>query len=187
MDEFGYLSVLLSIIIGLAMTEILQGLRRAMLSHATIKRYWPTRVWAVTILLVCTQTWWAMFDLRQRHDWEFDQFLVLLVQTILLYLAAGLVFPEFERGEDVDLREHYFRQRKRFFALLIVMVVTSVGRDWVFNHSLPDRDNLIFHCIYFVSAAIALLTAREWYHKFTAVLVAAVFSFYIIMLFARLH
>src|SRR3954469_14089882 len=94
MDEFGYLSVLLSIIIGLALAEILQGLRRRMLTDAPVQMYWPTKLWVGTLLLVCTQTWWAMFDLRQRHQWEFGQFLVLLLHSILLYLAAGIVLPE---------------------------------------------------------------------------------------------
>ncbi len=101
MDEFGYLSVLLSIIIGLAVTEVLQGMRRRMLSHVPVRRYWPTQLWSVTLLLVCTQSWWAMFDLRNRHDWEFDQFAVLLAQTVLLYLIAGLVFPEFDGDKFV--------------------------------------------------------------------------------------
>ena len=95
MDEFSYLSVLLSIIIGLAVTEVLQGFRERMLARELIKEYWPTRLWAATLLMVCAQTWWAMFDLRNRHDWEFNQFLVLLGQAIVLYLVTGLVFPNF--------------------------------------------------------------------------------------------
>ena len=114
MDEFNYLSVLLSIIIGLAITEILQGLRGRMLSHQRVQPFWPSQVWATTLLLICTQTWWAMFDLRDRHDWKFGQFSVLLAQTVLLYLIAGLIYPDFGEEKAVDLRAHYFQQRKGF-------------------------------------------------------------------------
>ncbi|MBA3762719.1 MAG: hypothetical protein H0X04_05160 [Chthoniobacterales bacterium] len=187
MDEFGYLSVLLSIIIGLAVTEVLQGLRRRMLSHAAVKGYWPTQVWAGVLLLVCTQTWWAMFDLRDRHDWEFEQFLVLLTQTVLLYLAAGLVFPEFGGTDAIDLRAHYFRQRKRFFGLLLGATVTSIYRDWTLDHALPERTNLAFHLVFIAFAASGIVLAREWYHKFLAVFTALGFLFYITSLFTRLH
>ncbi|MDQ6809880.1 MAG: hypothetical protein M3Z64_10745 [Verrucomicrobiota bacterium] len=187
MDEFSYLSVLLSVIIGLAVTEILQGFRQRLLAHGSVRNYWPSRLWAATILLVCAQTWWAMFGLRSRHDWTFEEFLVLLVQTILLYLVAGLVFPDFATDETVDLREHYFRQRKRFFGLLIAVALVSICRDLVFNHALPDRTNLAFHITYIVIAVSAILTANEWYHKALALFTAAAFVNYIKILFERLQ
>ncbi len=187
MDEFGYLSVLLSIVIGLAMTEILQGLRQRMLAVDRVKPYLPTKLWAGTLLLVSAQMWWAMFDYRNRHDWVFEQFFVLLIQAILLYLAAGLVFPEFHGSGTIDFREHYYRQRTRFFSLLLAGTLASLYRDWAFNRSLPDRANLIFHLLYIAVAVTAIATAREWYHKFLALFMTAVFVFYITTLFTRLH
>jgi len=41
MDEFSYLSVLLSIILGLAVTQILQVFRGLLLSRARVLIYWP--------------------------------------------------------------------------------------------------------------------------------------------------
>ncbi|MFL6569122.1 MAG: hypothetical protein ACJ8LI_08115 [Chthoniobacterales bacterium] len=187
MDEFGYLSVLLSIIIGLAVTEILQGLRRRMISHVEVKMYWPTKLWLGTLLLVCTQTWWAMFGLRERHDWEFGQFMILLGQSIILYLLCGIVLPEIGGNEPIDVRAHYFRQRKRFFALLIAAAVTSVCRDWVLNHSLPDQRNLIFHGVFLAIGLGGLVIATEWFHKAIAAFTAVVFVYYITELFQRLH
>jgi hypothetical protein len=74
MDEFSYLSVLISVILGLAVTQILKGFRGILLSRARIRVYWPVLAWAGLLLLVCTQHWWAMFGMRHRHDWAFEQF-----------------------------------------------------------------------------------------------------------------
>ena len=46
MDEFSYLSVLLSVILGLAVTQILKGFRGLLLSRARIRLYWPVIAWA---------------------------------------------------------------------------------------------------------------------------------------------
>ena len=62
MDEFSYLSVLISVILGLAVTQILKGFRGILLSRARIRIYWPVIAWAVLLLLVCVQSWWAMFE-----------------------------------------------------------------------------------------------------------------------------
>ncbi len=187
MDEFSYLSVLLSIIIGLAVTQILQGFRARMLSHTRVRRYWPVQVWCAILLIVCTQMWWAMFDLRHRADWNFDDFLVLLGHTILVYLLAGIVLPDFPEGKEVDLREHYFTQRRRFFSLLLATAVVSVLRDVVLNHSLPERTNLLFHIGYIAIAVTGIASAREWLHKALALVTGATMVFYVSLLFARLR
>jgi len=71
MDEFSYLSVLLSIILGLAVTEVLQGFRRLLQSRARVRLYWPTITWAFLLFVIYVQSWWAMFGLREHHDWTF--------------------------------------------------------------------------------------------------------------------
>ncbi|MGI8821559.1 MAG: hypothetical protein ACR2ID_11935 [Chthoniobacterales bacterium] len=187
MDEFSYLSVLLSVVLGLAIAEILQGFRARMLSSQQVRRFWPSEVWAAILLLICTQTWWAMFGLRNRHDWQFDDFMVLLAQTITLYLAAGLVFPDFPPGEAVDLRQHYFAQRRPFFGLILLTILISIGRDLVLNHALPDRANLLFHLGYIALAVAGIASAREWLHKALALVTAAFVLLYVSLLFARLH
>jgi len=42
MEVFSYLSVLLSIILGLAITQILQGFRVLMLARSRLRTHWPS-------------------------------------------------------------------------------------------------------------------------------------------------
>jgi hypothetical protein len=74
MDEFSFLSVLISVILGLAVAEILQGFRGLLWSRTRIQIYWPVIGWAVLVLLVCFQHWWSMFGMRTHHDWTVQQF-----------------------------------------------------------------------------------------------------------------
>ena len=90
MDEFSYLSVLISVILGLAVTQILKGFRGILLSRTRIRIYWPVIAWAALLLLICVQSWWAMFELRHYQPWTFAAFAVVLLQTILTYMLAGL-------------------------------------------------------------------------------------------------
>lgn len=187
MDEFSYLSVLLSIILGLAVAQLLIGMRGRMLTRARVRSFWPVQWWAAIFLLVSAQMWWAMFDLRNRHNWDFSAFAILLAQVIAFYLLTGLVYPDFTPERDVDLREHYFRQRRHFFTLSIISTVLSICRDLILSHSLPHPTNLAFHLGFIAFAVTGLLFAREWYHKLLVLLVALLFSSYIVFLFARLR
>jgi len=44
-DAFSYLSVLLSIILGLAITQVLKGFRGLMQSRSRLRMHWATVVW----------------------------------------------------------------------------------------------------------------------------------------------
>jgi len=92
-DAFAYLSVLISIILGLAITQVLQGLRGLVIARARVRMYWPSVAWAILMLLVSVQSWWAMFGMRQLESWSFAQFTVVLVQVIATYMLAALVLP----------------------------------------------------------------------------------------------
>jgi hypothetical protein len=56
MDEFSYLSVLISVILGLAVTQILKGFRGILLSRARVRIYWPVIASAAFLLLIVRRT-----------------------------------------------------------------------------------------------------------------------------------
>ena len=187
MDEFSYLSVLISVILGLAVTQILKGFRGIVLSRARVRIYWPVIAWAVLLLLICTQHWWAMFGMRYRHHWTFLQFAAVLLNAIFIYMMAGLVFPDFFGEEGVDLKESFYSHRGWFFAVGFATIVASVLKDFVLDGKLPQPTNLAFHAIFGTTFLIGALTRREAFHKTLIVLGFAIFVLYIVVLFARLQ
>jgi len=73
-DAFAYLSVLLSIILGLAIAEVLQGYRALLLARRTVKLYPPPLIWSAIMLLLAVHFWWASFGLAKRDNWDFAAF-----------------------------------------------------------------------------------------------------------------
>jgi hypothetical protein len=138
-DAFSYLSVLISIILGLAITEILQGLRGLVIARARVRMYWPSVAWAVLTILVSVQSWWAMFGMRQLESWTFVQFAVVLIQVIATYMLAALVLPDFEGDHTIDLRTHYFRQIRWFSATRCASCSRASRRTWSCRDICPVR------------------------------------------------
>jgi hypothetical protein len=54
-ESFYYLSVLLAVVLGLAITQVLLGLRGLILTRAKLKPYFPTLIWAMLTLLIAFQ------------------------------------------------------------------------------------------------------------------------------------
>lgn len=187
MDEFSYISVLISVVLGLAVTQILQGFRGVLLCRTCVRIYWPVIAWAALLLLVCFQHWWSMFGLRTRHDWTFQQFAMVLLNVIFIYMIAGLVFPDFFGEEVVDLKKNFYAHRGWFFALAFGAIVASVCKMVVLDGKLPNTMNLTFHSIFGLTLFIGALTRSERYHKSLVVFSTVLFVLYIILLYARME
>ena len=187
MDAFSFLAVLLSIVLGLAMTQVLQGFRGLILTRATVRMYWPCVLWAVLLLVIDVQAWWAMFGLRDHTGWTFLAFAVVLLQTVLMYLIAGLVFPDIRDDRAVDLRAHYFDHARWFFSIAVASGVVSISKDLVLSGTWPAASNLASQLVFMSTCAVAIFTRNEAYHKFLAVFTGIGFSAYIALLFAHLH
>lgn len=185
MDSFSYLSVLLSIIIGLAITQVLQGLRALMLTRETARLYAPSLIWAFLLLLIATQMWWSSFGLADQREWTFGLYGLILLQMGLFYLASGLVLPDL-RPDDINLEADYFCNRRWFFGLLAGATVASILKDVALEGELPETPNLIFHFILIASCVGAIATRNRRYHAILAPASLAMFVAYIALLFAKL-
>lgn len=186
MTPFEYLSVLLSIILGLAITQVLQGYRGLLLSRVRIRHHAPTLIWSVLVLLFACQAWWASFGLEQRQDWRFDIFLVILLQMALLYMMAAVILPDVPDGAEIDLERHYEMQRRAFFGALLLVLGVSLLKDLMLSGTLPATANVIFHLVLGALALVALLVRRYAVQLGIALVVGLGFIGYIGLLFARL-
>lgn len=186
MDAFSYLSVLLSIIIGLAITQILQGYRAILLARSRVRLYFPPLAWSAMIIVMATQSWWSSFGLAGPRDWSFLTFAVILLQMIVLYLIAGVVLPDIPADRPIDLRAHYFREVASLQGLLLAMLAVSVMKDWLLDGALPDRTNLAFHGLFAALAISALVIRRPRYHEILTAFALVWLVAYIGLLFARL-
>jgi hypothetical protein len=185
MDTFNYLSVLISIILGLGITQLLSALGRSLEYRDRDRLYWPCLAWFIVLLLAHIQTWWSFFGLKSHPSWNFLQFVIVLLQPIGLYLLSVLTLPS-PGSDSTNLKIWYFSNRRVFFVLLMLFLFFSLMRDLVLSGSLPEIKNVIFHIVVFLAALIATLTPNERFHKVLALFTVSSFAAYIYLLFNQL-
>ncbi len=186
MDAFSYLSVMISLILGLAITQVLQGFRGLMQARSRLVGYWPSVVWAFLVVVISVQAWWSMFGLRLHADWTFLEFSAVLVQSTVLYLLAALVLPDAHGETAVDLGAYYDAQRRWFFTLLVILIVTSVAKSLVIERQLPRALDLGFHGLFALLGLSGALTAGRRYHALLALAGTVAIGAYIALLFMHL-
>jgi hypothetical protein len=187
MDAFGYLSVLLSIIIGLGMTQLLTAIGRLIRHRDRVRVHWLPVLWTVVLLLIYVQVWWSMYGLRLRSDWTFLAFCVVLLQTATLYVMAAVVIPEQADELGLDLEAYFERHHRWFYGFFLATLVISVLKDVVLAGQLPDRTNLIFHGVLALGCVSGLFVRGRRYQQALGVGFALVIVAYIADLFARLR
>lgn len=123
MTIFEYIMVMVSIILALALAQLLRALTELITSTG---RYWVHMIWVVSLALMVVQYWWAYWDFNSIQAWSFDTYLAILLLPTLIFLLAYLLVPA-QRAEDTDWKSHFRSISRWFFSILIVMSVGGIA------------------------------------------------------------
>ena len=107
MTAFEYLSVALSLVVGLSVTRLLGSGVHLFVDRERVRADWVSIAWAVLCFFWQLQFWWAIFELSSLPHWTFGGFLLLVLSPVLLFAASALVLPHRAVELGVDLRAHF--------------------------------------------------------------------------------
>ena len=187
MDDFAYLSVLISIVLGLGVTQLLSGVVALIRERRRARMYWPVPVWIVTLFLVHVQTWWALFGLRGLQHWNFGGFVIVLMQPVLLFVLSALIVPALLQGEVIDLRRAYFREARWFFSILFALLCVSLAKSLALTGALPNSLDVGAHLVFIALAVVGIAVEHHLVHEVLGPVALVLYTAYIITLFTTLH
>lgn len=168
MDQFEYLSVLSSIVIGLGLTGILIGIGRLLKQRGEVTLYWVHSLQIATTFLFLINSWWVLFNWSQFAELTFFHNLFLLARPVCLFLAAVLLFPNVG-SESVSLRNHYFENHRAFYVLLSLrfpLDVVDTALKGLDRFDVLGWAYLPMILFGFVITILAAITRSPRYHSF---------------------
>jgi hypothetical protein len=171
MTSFEYVSVLISIIIGLGIAHILMGWGQMLSGHRRYRTDWVHALWMANILLYMIFFWWFTFKWVNKPDWSFALFLFTIGYAILIYLLAVVLVPH-ETEVGFDFPRHFKDKRILFFSgcltILIVDLIDAFlkGPENVASHGYLG---LVYSGTMIGGTLGAIFSSREWYHRVFAV------------------
>ncbi len=98
MTMFEYVSVLTSVIVGLGVAHLLQGVARLVQHPGRTRIYWVHLLWVLFMFFAAIFWWWFEFGLVSVETWTFRLYLFVLSYAVLLYLMCALLFPSDLKG-----------------------------------------------------------------------------------------
>lgn len=166
---FEYLSVLISIVLALGMTRVLEGVGEMLQARKRRRIYWVHVVWIINLFTYLVVAWWIFYRWRNQQPWTFYLFVFVLISPTILYLASLILFPsEADLDKPVDYKSHYYANHRTFF--IIFSLFTPV--DFVDSllkgvaHFLElGTQYYVSGAFFLVGLATAAITRNETYHK----------------------
>ena len=126
MSTFEFVSVLMSIVVGLGITRILSDLASLAEYRKRVRFDGITFLWTLNVLLFHLIYWWVVVNnWRIRETWSFTGFAALFLYGVALYFCAALILPR-ATDRELDLKERFDSIRAPFFSLWLVMLLSEV-------------------------------------------------------------
>lgn len=176
MTPFEYVTVLISIILGLGITQIVTGIADIIHQWNRIKIYWPHSLWVVLALVMHFHEWWYCYGLMKHNQWHLASFLFLILYPILLFVLARILFPFGAMDTEVDFKIFYFGNFRKFFLMVSLLVVVAALQDILLEEA-SITAQLPKMLIPGVLIPIAVQTPKqEWLHQLVVLLLLVVFA-----------
>lgn len=116
---FDYVMVLAAVIIGLAVTHLMQGVASLTEERGTNRIWWVHLVWVAYMLLRSLFWWWFEYMLHAVQVWTFAKYLFVLAYAFLTYMAAAVLFPR-HIDEYASYEDYFLTRRAWFFSILVI-------------------------------------------------------------------
>jgi hypothetical protein len=114
MSSFEFIAALMSIIIGLGVTNLLAGAGRAFYRRKENPLDEVHIVLTIATLLLLVLQWWVTFRWNTEENWTFDKFLVLTAWTVTLYLLTVFLYPP-DLSEAEEHQGRFERNRAGYY------------------------------------------------------------------------
>ena len=176
---FEYLTVLISVVVGLSVTSFLTNVVRIIHVRGDVTISWVQLLWSIVILIWTIAFWWFTFVLAKQPQWTFPLFVFLLFYSTLLFFLMALLFPEGVPANH-DYQAQFMQNRVWFFGVMLLFLSVDLI-DYIVKHykdvsivgHLPyaafvvplivlslfalRTGNLVFHRVFAVYAVLTVL------------------------------
>ena len=164
MDATSHSIALISIIVGLGLTELLLSLHR--LIHARRDVRWDPLplLWTAIVFLVLLNYWWALAQRRDGSELAHTAgaYGLLLVHPLLLFLLCASVLPRQGAEGGLDMRRSYETDRRAFVAVFVLYMLANWILAVTTGASMWNGVTLQRTIASVLLASLLVVNARRW-------------------------
>ncbi|MBL6444920.1 hypothetical protein JMN32_01275 [Fulvivirga sp. 29W222] len=160
-----YLTVFSAIIFGYVGAEYFQGWGSIIKNRDHIRIYWQHLLWTIFAFIMFIQNWWGIWPRTAAINESIFFFIYSLIPIFLFYLISVILFPDFKKHEQVDLKDYFYKNTRWLFSLFAVYFVLTIISSFVYD----DIGNVFVQNIIraggvLLAATAAYFNKKVWLH-----------------------
>ncbi len=167
MGSFEFIAALMSIIVGLGVTNLLAGAGRTLFRRRQNPIDEVHVVFTVATLLLLVLQWWVTFKWNSQVNWSFDEFLILIAWTISLYMMTVFLYPP-DLSEEEEQRDRFHRNRTGYYSTFLAMCLLDIAQTAIRGDIFHPVWYFPFVGQYALVAVGGLVAQRRSYNRFFA-------------------
>jgi len=171
-SSFEFLSVLISVVVGLGIANILTGVGRLIHRDNVVRLSLSFAAWTVYVSFYMVVYWWTVvFGWQVWEDWNLLVFMFVLTYGLILYLLSVILFPP-DAGREWEPAANLIAKRHWFFGVFLALVIIETLDTWLKDH-LDDFSAPYFVLIgiWFAAGVIGWISQNRRVHDSIALVV----------------
>ncbi len=177
MSQFEYLSVLISIILALGISECLARWARLLRHRDVVAFYWVHSAFTLITVLVLVELWWGFWQFVIVEQWSFFGLVAVVAEYAALVVAILVITPSGDEvSNGIDLRAFYYAHARLFFSIAAVAFLALIAVDVLIGgQPLWHPENAIRPAAALLCAALAYWRHVERLHAGAVLVGTALF------------
>ncbi len=176
MEIFEYVAVLTSIIIGLGIAHVFQGVARLIQHPKTEPVYWVHVCWVGYVFLSLVFWWWWEFGLGKVDAWTFQLYIFVVFYAVVMFMTASILFPDSLEGYD-GYQDYYYSRRTWIFGLIGLARITDIADSLVKGVDYFMALGLEYHIASLLVPTLCIIAAITRNARFHAAFSIAMLSY----------
>jgi hypothetical protein len=165
-----HVTVFISIIVGLAVGDLLMSFHKLLRARERVKWHWLPLAVALFALLLTVSYWWLSFDAAKAvANPTVADFLPTLARFVVLFLLVAASLPDDVPAEGLDLRAWYLDNARLYWTLATISLLLDIFVDGARviepGGGIADLLRAKFNDLVILPFLVAMIFVRRlWYH-----------------------
>jgi hypothetical protein len=177
-DPYDFVTVATSIIIGLGLTQVLNGVAKLIQLEAPGRLHWEHLAWVLIVAVLHVQVWWTTYN-AHTIQWTFGRFARYLVTPTTLYLMADLLLPD-KKPESAVYQSYFAGVSRPFFAVATAFCLSAWLDTARNHHQRPFAKPNVYRLLAALAILPAALTPNAPYRSGITVIASGILVLFLI-------
>jgi len=178
-----YLISFYAILFGFVCFEFLHGWGQWMINRKKMTLYWVHILWTLLTFMMLMDLWWLSWSRKDLMSSNFEIFFLSIIPPLIFYFGSVILFPDFQKPENRNMRIYYFNVKNIMFATFALYFAFNILFSFYLGENELYPYENYFRLIAILMLAIGIGVNKVTYHSLLILLASIILAFHHVLVY----